>query len=83
MITSDKHKAVIKSGKEIPYQESTSSGAASVSFKEAVLGLEVTPQITPDGRIIMAIKVSNDDTTSTSVTGVPIIDTRSGDKSVD
>ncbi len=75
VITSDKHKAVIKSGKEIPYQESTSSGATSVSFKEAVLGLEVTPQITPDGRIIMAIKVSNNDTTTTSVTGVPIIDT--------
>ena len=75
VITSDKHPAIIKSGKEIPYQEASSSGSTSVSFKEAVLSLEVTPQITPDGRIIMDIKVNNDDTTSSTSTGVPIIDT--------
>ncbi len=74
VITSDKHKAVIKSGQKIPYQ-STSSDGTNTQFEEAVLGLEVTPQITPDGRIIMAIKVSNDDSTKVSPTGVPIIDT--------
>ncbi|WP_281646092.1 type IV pilus secretin PilQ [Parendozoicomonas sp. Alg238-R29] len=75
VITSDKQKAVIKSGKEIPYQEASSSGATTVSFKEAVLSLEVTPQITPDGRIIMEIKVNNDDSTTSTSTGIPIIDT--------
>lgn len=75
VITADKTKAVIKSGKEIPYEEKTSSGATSVAFKDAVLGLEVTPQITPDGRVIMDIKVNNDDTTDNTNTNVPIIST--------
>ncbi|WP_257285751.1 type IV pilus secretin PilQ [Endozoicomonas sp. SESOKO1] len=61
VITADKKTAIIKSGTEIPYQEKTSSGATSVSFKDAVLGLEVTPQITPDGRVIMDIKINNDE----------------------
>lgn len=60
MITADKTKAVIKSGKEIPYEEKTSSGATSVAFKDAVLSLEVTPQITPEGSIIMDVTVTND-----------------------
>ncbi len=75
VITADKTKAVIKSGKEIPYEEKTSSGATSVAFKDAVLGLEVTPQITPDGRVIMNIKVNNDDTTSQTSNNVPVIST--------
>ena len=75
VITADKTKAVIKSGKEIPYEEKTSSGATSVAFKDAVLGLEVTPQITPDGRVIMDIKINNDDTTSEASNNVPIIST--------
>ncbi len=82
VITSDKQKATIKSGKEIPYQEASSSGATTVSFKEAVLSLEVTPQITPDGRIIMEIKVNNDDSTTSTPTGVPIIDTTEVDTKV-
>jgi len=60
VITADKSAAVIQSGVEIPYQEASSSGATSVSFKEAVLGLEVTPQITPDDRIIMNLTVRQD-----------------------
>jgi type IV pilus assembly protein PilQ len=56
VITADKQKALIQSGTEIPYQEASSSGATSTSFKEAVLSLEVTPQITPDDRIIMDLK---------------------------
>ena len=75
VITADKTKAVIKSGKEVPYQEKTSSGATSTAFKDAVLGLEVTPQITPDGRIIMDIKINNDDTTDTTTNNVPVIST--------
>ena len=75
VITADKKTAVIKSGKEIPYEEKTSSGATSVAFKDAVLGLEVTPQITPDGRVIMDIKINNDDTTDEASNNVPIIST--------
>ncbi|WP_067518814.1 type IV pilus secretin PilQ [Endozoicomonas ascidiicola] len=75
VITADKKTAVIKSGKEIPYEEKTSSGATSVAFKDAVLGLEVTPQITPDGRVIMDIKINNDDTTNETSNSVPIIST--------
>ncbi len=75
VITADKKTAVIKSGKEIPYEEKTSSGATSVAFKDAVLGLEVTPQITPDGRVIMDIKINNDDTTDKFTNNVPIIST--------
>ncbi len=75
VITADKKTAVIKSGKEIPYEEKTSSGATSVAFKDAVLGLEVTPQITPDGRVIMDIKINNDDTTDQASNNVPIIST--------
>ncbi len=55
VITADKSRATIQSGVEIPYQEASSSGATSVSFKDAVLALEVTPQITPDDRIIMQL----------------------------
>ena len=75
VITADKKTAVIKSGKEIPYEEKTSSGATSTAFKDAVLGLEVTPQITPDGRVIMDIKINNDDTTDETSNNVPIIST--------
>jgi type IV pilus assembly protein PilQ len=74
VITADKQKAVIQSGTEIPYQEAASSGATSTSFKEAVLSLEVTPQITPDDRIIMDLKV-NQDTVGEIFNNVPSIDT--------
>jgi type IV pilus assembly protein PilQ len=60
VITSDQRKAVIKQGLEIPYQESTSSGATNVTFKEAVLKLEVTPHITPDSKIIMDLEITKD-----------------------
>ena len=73
VITADKTKAVIKSGKEIPYEEKTSSGATSVAFKDAVLSLEVTPQITPEGSIIMDVKVTNDSQGANAPNGVPTI----------
>ena len=74
VITADKSSATIESGVEIPYQESTSSGATSTSFKDAVLSLEVTPQITPDDRIIMELNVKQD-TVGQVFNGVPSINT--------
>jgi type IV pilus assembly protein PilQ len=74
VITADKSPAYIESGTEIPYQEATSSGATSTSFKDAVLSLEVTPQITPDDRIIMKLKVKQD-SVGQVFNGVPSIDT--------
>lgn len=60
VLTQDRRKAVIEAGDDIPYQESTSSGATSITFKKAVLGLTVTPQITPDGNVIMDIEIQKD-----------------------
>ena len=78
VITSDKHQATIKVGQEIPYQEATGEGNTTVSFKEAVLQLDVTPQITPDDRIIMDLEVNKDQPDYTNVVlGVPPVDTRS------
>ncbi|MEX0729566.1 MAG: type IV pilus secretin PilQ [Aquisalimonadaceae bacterium] len=76
VITANQRTASIKQGVEIPYQEASASGATSVSFQEAVLALDVTPQITPDDRIIMDIEVSKD-TVGTVFGGVPSIDTQS------
>lgn len=83
VITSDQHKAVIKQGIEIAYMEASSSGAATVSFKEAVLMLEVTPHITPDDRVIMDLHVTKDNPDFTrEVNGVPPVDTRRVETSV-
>lgn len=60
VITSDQTKARILQGTEIPYLEASSSGAATIAFKEAVLSLEVVPQITPDDRVNMNLKVNKD-----------------------
>ena len=60
VLTQDRKEAIIESGTEVPYQEATSSGATSTSFKKAVLGMTVTPNITPDGQIIMDIKINKD-----------------------
>ncbi len=76
LVTADGQPAYIEQGEEIPYQEATSSGATSVSFKKVVLSLKVTPQITPDNKIIMQIKVNNDKPSSKEVLGVPAIITR-------
>jgi type IV pilus assembly protein PilQ len=83
VITSDQNKATIKQGVEVPYQEAASSGATTVSFKESVLQLEVTPHITPDDRVIMDLKVNKDSPDFTrAVLGVPPIDTRSVETAV-
>lgn len=79
VITGDKQKAVISSGSEIPYQESAASGAATVSFKDALLKLEVTPNITPDDRILLDLIITQDSLGDLIPTGqggvVPSIDT--------
>ena len=75
VVTADKVKAVIEQGTEIPYQQSTSSGATSVAFRKAVLKLEVTPQITPEGAIFLDVKV-NKDSRGAETTAGPAIDTK-------
>lgn len=83
VLTADQQTARIASGEEIPYEESTSSGATSISFKEAVLSLEATPHITPDGRIIMELHINQDQRTDTVLeTGVPVISTNEIETSV-
>ena len=76
VITANQKEAVIESGVEIPFQEATSSGATSVSFKKAVLSLSVTPQITPDNRVLLDLQVKQDTRGSPDVLGVPPINTR-------
>ncbi len=75
VITSNRSEARIEQGVEIPYQQATSSGATSVSFKKAVLSLKVVPQITPDDRIIMDLNVTKD-SVGQVFNGVPSINSR-------
>ncbi len=78
VVTSNQKEAVISQGTEFPYQQASASGATNTEFKEAVLELKVTPQITPDDHIIMDISVSKDalNTTATNNNGEPAIDTQ-------
>ncbi|UOO76761.1 type IV pilus secretin PilQ [Neisseria sp. Dent CA1/247] len=70
VLTQDRKEAMIESGSEIPYEEATSSGATSITFKKAVLGLTVTPNITPDGQVIMTVKINKDSPTDCISGGV-------------
>ena len=76
--TGDKQYALIETGQEVPFLEATSSGAASLKFKEALLKLEVTPQITPDNRINMDLLITQDAVSGEAIglanSTVPIID---------
>ncbi len=76
VVTANQKEAFIKQGVEIPFQEASSSGATSISFKEAVLGLTVTPLITPDDRVLLDLEVSQDSRGEDTPSG-PAIDTRS------
>ena len=76
LITANQQAALIEAGEEIPYQEATSSGATAVSFKKAVLSLKVTPQITPDSKIILDLTVNQDTPSAQRFNGVPAINTR-------
>jgi len=79
VITANQHEAYIEQGVEIPYVEASSSGATSISFRKAVLGLTVTPQITPDDRIVMDLQINKDsvgEVVGSGTSAVPSIDTR-------
>jgi type II secretory pathway component GspD/PulD (secretin) len=77
IVTSNQQAAMIETGEEIPYQESTSSGATNTAFKKAVLSLHITPQITPHRKIILNLKVNEDRRGTASYTdGPPAIDTQ-------
>ncbi len=75
VITSNQKEALIEQGEEIPYTQAASSGATSVAFKKAVLSLTVTPQITPDDRVILDLRVTKDQR-GREVNGVPSIITK-------
>jgi type IV pilus assembly protein PilQ len=79
VITGDKQEATIKSGTEVPYQESSANGETTVSFKEAVLALNVTPNITPDDRILLDLVINQDSVGDLVPSGsggvIPTIDT--------
>ncbi len=72
VLTANQVEALIEQGTEIPYQQATSSGATSVSFRKANLSLKVKPQITPDGNIIMTLDVNKDSPGATTPAGVQI-----------
>jgi type IV pilus assembly protein PilQ len=77
VITADKVKALIEQGTEIPYQAATSSGATQIQFRKAVLKLEVTPQITPEGAIFLDVKVNRDSPSAIATGGAGVaIDTK-------
>jgi type IV pilus assembly protein PilQ len=72
VLTADQVEAIIEQGTEIPYQQATSSGATSVSFRKANLALKVKPQITPEGNVIMTLDVNKDQPGATTPAGVAI-----------
>ena len=75
VITADQQKASIEQGEEIPFQQATSSGATSIQFKKASLRLEVTPQITPEGNVILDVEVNKDSRGELTAAG-PAINTK-------
>ena len=72
VITADQVKALIEQGTELPYQTATSSGATAITFRKANLKLEVTPQITPEGSIIMDVDVNKDSVGQVTTAGFAI-----------
>jgi type IV pilus assembly protein PilQ len=72
IVTADQVKALIEQGTEFPYQTATSSGATAIAFRKANLKLEVTPQITPEGNIIMDVSVNKDSRGETTAAGIAI-----------
>ncbi len=76
IMTNNDQAAIILSGEEIPYQESSPNGGTSVTFKKAVLRLSVTPQINPNNQISLKLQVNQDKPSTVLVQGVPAIETR-------
>lgn len=72
VVTADKIKAVIEQGTELPYQVATASGATSIAFRKANLKLEVTPQITPEGNVILELDISKDTVGRSTAAGFAI-----------
>ena len=72
VVTSNNVKAIIEQGTEIPYQQATSSGATSVSFRKANLKLEVTPQIAPNGEVVLDVDVTKDSVGAMTTQGYAI-----------
>jgi type IV pilus assembly protein PilQ len=72
VVTEDNVPAVIEQGVELPYQQATSSGATSVTFKKANLRLEVTPQVTPDGNVVLDVDVAKDSKGEATASGFAI-----------
>ena len=72
IVTADQVKALIEQGTELPYQQATSSGATSIAFRKANLKLEVTPQITPEGNIILNVDVNKDSVGQNTANGFAI-----------
>ena len=72
IVTADQTKAMIEQGTEFPYQQATSSGATAVAFRRATLKLEVTPQITPEGNIILDLDINKDSRGETTAAGIAI-----------
>jgi type IV pilus assembly protein PilQ len=72
VVTADQQKAIIEQGTELPYQAATSSGATSVQFRKANLALQVTPQITPEGNVILDVDVTNDSVGQATAAGFAI-----------
>lgn len=75
VLTQDRKEAVIQSGTQVPYRNVTKDGEVSTSFKDAVLGLKVTPQITPDGNIIMDVQINKDAVDASCSNDQPCIST--------
>jgi type IV pilus assembly protein PilQ len=76
LFTTNRKTAVIESGEEVPYQESTDSGGTAVSFKKATLKLEVTPQILPRDQVLLKLEINQDRPNRHLVMGMPSISTR-------
>ena len=72
IVTADQVKALIEQGTELPYQQATSSGATAIAFRKANLKLEVTPQITPEGYIILNVDVNKDSVGRSTANGFAI-----------
>jgi type IV pilus assembly protein PilQ len=72
VVTTDQVKALIEQGEELPYQTATSSGATAIQFRQATLKLEVTPQITPEGNVILDVDVNKDSVGRATSAGLAI-----------
>ncbi|EKD69882.1 MAG: type IV pilus (Tfp) assembly protein PilQ [uncultured bacterium] len=76
LFTANQQLAAIESGEEVPYQEQSENGGTAVTFKKAVLGLKVTPQILPKNRVLLQLQINQDRPSNRMVQGVPTITTR-------